>query len=270
LLALVEELGATHVTGAESVLRALQDYLGADKPLTGLLKPQNSNQMAWFRERVGFDAAQIGSAFGMTETIGPHSGFRGLEDTHGALKGSVGHALPGVIRRIVDPGTHCPLPSGEEGELQVKGRWLMDGYYKLSPGSCFDAEGYFSTGDRCRIDADGLLHFLGRDSGMIKTSGANVAPEEVEVALRRCDDVVEAVVVGLPDTKRGQVVAAAVALRPAASADEQILRDALRGKLSSFKIPRFIRFMPFDDMPRTASNKIDRRAVARHLSEAFN
>ncbi len=266
---IAERVGATHITGPESVLRSLQDHLGADQPLASRLKPQNSNQMAWFRGRAGFDEAQIGSAFGMTETMGPHSGFRSLDDTYGALRGSVGHALAGVERRIVDPHSCRPLPIGETGELQVRGRWLMDGYYKQPASACFDAEGYFSTGDFCHLDADGLLHFVGRGNGMIKTSGANVAPEEVEVALRGCDGVVEAAVVGLPDAKRGQVVAAAVALRPGASADEQALREKLRTKLSSFKIPRLIRFVPLEDMPRTASSKIDHRGIARQIMENF-
>jgi len=267
---IAERVGATHITGAESVLRSLQDQLGPDRPLANRLKPQNSNQMAWFRGRAGFDEAQIGSAFGMTETMGPHSGFRSLDDTYGELRGSVGYALPGVVRRIVDPESRGPLPTGETGELQVKGRWLMDCYYKQPAGACFDADGYFSTGDLCHLDADGLLHFVGRGNGMIKTSGANVAPEEVEVALRGCDGVVEAAVVGLPDAKRGQVVAAAIAIRPGAITDEGALREALRAKLSSFKIPRLIRFVPLEDMPRTASNKIDHRRIARQLAESFS
>ena len=90
-----------------------------------------------------------------------------------------------------------------------------------------------------------------------------VGGRPVEVALRQCDDVIEAVVVGLPDARRGQLVAAIVALTPGSHPDEAALRAGLRAKLSSFKIPRRFHFMPFDEMPRTASNKIDRRALAR-------
>ncbi len=260
---LIERFGATHVTGGEAVLRSLQDHLGPDRSLCDHLKPQNSNQMAWFRGREGHDPASIGAGFGMTETLGPHSGFHGLGDTFGALRGTVGPALPGVERRIIDPDSGAILAPGETGELAVKGRWLMEGYYKQPRNRCFDPDGFFRTGDRCRIDEHGLLHFIGRDSGMLKTSGANVAPEEVEVALRQCDDVIEAVVVGLPDARRGQLVAAIVALTPGSHPDEAALRAGLRAKLSSFKIPRRFHFMPFDEMPRTASNKIDRRALAR-------
>lgn len=263
---LIRRFEATHVTGGDAVLRSLQDHLGPERSLPDYLKPQNSNQMAWFRARDGHDPQSIGAGFGMTETLGPHSGFHSLADTFGVLRGSVGRALPGVERRILDPGAGAALAPGEAGELAVKGRWLMQGYYKQPHSQCFDEDGFFRTGDRCRIDERDMLHFIGRDGGMLKTSGANVAPEEVEVALRECDDVIEAVVVGVPDARRGQLVAAIVALRPGSAQDEAGLRAGLQAKLSSFKIPRRFRFMPFDEMPRTASNKIDRRALARLMS----
>lgn len=265
---LIERFGATHVTGSDAVLRSLQDHLGPERSLSDYLKPQNSNQMAWFRSLEGHDPQSIGAGFGMTETMGPHSGFRGLADTFGALRGSVGPALSGVERRITDPETGNAFAPGKPGELAVKGRWLMEGYYKQPRSLCFDGDGFFRTGDRCRIDADEMLHFIGRDSGMIKTSGANVAPEEVELALRQSDEVIEAVVVGIADEQRGQLVTAIVALRPGSVVDEATLRAGLRSKLSSFKIPRRFHFMPFDEMPRTGSNKIDRRALARLVSAA--
>ena len=263
----IERTGATHVTGGDAMLRSLQDYLGPDRPLSGYLKPQNSNQMAWFRAAQGYDPDRIGSAFGMTETMGPHSGFRDIGETYGAQAGSVGWALGDMERRIADPVTGNIAEAGAEGELLVKGPWLMEGYYKQPRDKSVDADGFFHTGDRCFIDGADLLHFVGRDSGMIKTSGANVAPEEVEAALRQSDDVVEAVVIGMPDAARGQVVVAFVAPRPGADIDEAVLRTWLRPRLSSFKIPRRFLFMPFDDMPRTSSNKIHRGELAR-LAEA--
>src|SRR3546814_5102955 len=78
------------------------DLLGPERSLSDYLKPQNSNQMPWFRSLEGHDPQSIGAGFGMTETMGPHSGFRGLADTFGALRGSVGPALSGVERRIIE------------------------------------------------------------------------------------------------------------------------------------------------------------------------
>jgi acyl-coenzyme A synthetase/AMP-(fatty) acid ligase len=263
----IETIGATHVTGPDATLRSLQDHIGPGRRLADRLKPQNSNQMAWFRGEQGYDPDSIGSAFGMTETMGPHSGFRSIDDTYGMQAGSLGGALGRMERRIADPVTEEDVAPGTEGELRVRGPWLMEGYYKQQRGTGLDDRGYFRTGDRCIIDDANRLHFVGRDSGMIKTSGANVAPEEVENALRQCDEVIEAVVIGMPDPVRGQLVVAFVAPRPGAALDADMLRDWLRPRVSSFKIPRRFLFMPFDDMPRTASNKIHRGALAE-IAEA--
>jgi len=263
LWAEIERIAATHVTGSDATMRSLQDHLGPDQRLADRLKPQNSNQMAWFRSEQGYDPACIGSAFGMTETMGPHSGFRSLADTYGAQEGSVGWALGEMDRRIVDPTTDEDVPPGDQGELRVRGPWLMEGYYKESRGMAFDSRGFFRTGDLCSLDDADRLHFIGRTSGMIKTSGANVAPEEVETALRQCEDVIEAVVIGVPDAARGQLVVAFVAPRPGANLDETMLREWLRPRVSSFKIPRRFQFLRFEEMPRTASNKIHRGALAQ-------
>src|SRR5690606_12739852 len=101
-------------------------------------------------------------------------------------------------------------------------------------------DGFYATGDRCRLNEDGYLFFDTRLGGMIKTSGANVSPEEVEIALLGEPEVLEAAVVGLPDDKRGQVVVAAVVRKSGTPADEAGLKARLRTRLSSFKAPKQI------------------------------
>ena len=130
----------------------------------------------------------------------------------------------------------------------------MQRYYKRSREECFDADGWFHTGDLVRTDADGFVYFIGRRGAMIKTAGANVAPAEVEKAIAKVTGGMVAHVVGLPDPDRGQLVAAVVALEDGADFDEAALRARLKAELSAYKIPR-----RFAAVPRFA----DSRAVQR-------
>ena len=102
-------------------------------------------------------------------------------------------------------------------ELCIRGPYVMQRYYKRSREECFDADGWFHTGDLVRTDADGFVYFIGRRGAMIKTAGANVAPAEVERAIAKVTGGTVAHVLGLPDPERGQLVAAVVALEDGAS-----------------------------------------------------
>ena len=95
-------------------------------------------------------------------------------------RGSFGRPAPGFDRS----STRMPAP-GEVGELWIRGPFVMQGYYRRSREECFDADGWFHTGDLVRTDADGFFYFLGRRGSMIKTAGANVSPAEVEKAIAR-------------------------------------------------------------------------------------
>jgi len=97
---------------------------------------------------------------------------------------------------------------------------------------------------------------------MIKTSGANVSPEEVEEAIRLDPDVLDVAVFPIPDPKLEQMVVAVIAPRPGCDMTEESVKARLRSELSSFKVPKRILFMDFDALPRTPSNKIRRPALA--------
>jgi acyl-CoA synthetase (AMP-forming)/AMP-acid ligase II len=167
--------------------------------------------------------------------------------------------------KIADPVTGVELGAGREGELLVRGPWLMDGFYKRERRKVFLADGYYATGDKALIDDEGNLFYRGRLSGMIKTSGANVSPEEVEVVLLMHPAVAEVAVVGMPDETAGEIVVAAVVLRHSHSISEFALRSALKGQISSFKIPRRILFMAAVDLPRTPSSKIRKPQLIQML-----
>jgi acyl-CoA synthetase (AMP-forming)/AMP-acid ligase II len=159
------------------------------------------------------------------------------------------------------------LPEGEEGAVLVRGYNLMAGLYRQERSEVFDADGWYHTGDRGYF-RDGWFFFTGRQSDLIKTSGANVAPAEVEKCLLGLDEVKLAFVVGTPHPDRGQDVTALVvpwrvdgAGAAVASPSVKSIRDRLRGELSSYKVPRHVFLIADDDVPWLISQKVDRRAV---------
>ncbi|HEY5148753.1 MAG TPA: class I adenylate-forming enzyme family protein [Mycobacterium sp.] len=177
-------------------------------------------------------------------------------------RGSFGKPAPGFETRVVDPD------SGETaaaGELYLRGPYLMQHYHKRSREECFDADGWFHTGDLVRVDDDGFVYFLGRRGSMIKTAGANVSPIEVERAIVTVSGMT-AHVLGLSDSERGQIVAAVVVTPDGASLDGATLRDRLKAELSSYKIPRRILAVAAADIPLMSSGKVD----VRRLAELFD
>ena len=159
-------------------------------------------------------------------------------------RGSFGVPAPGFETRVDD-----------DGELCIRGPYVMQGYYKRSREECFDADGWFHTGDLVRTDADGFYYFLGRRGSMIKTAGANVTPAEVENAFRRIGTGAPAYVFGIPDADRGQAVVAVIATD--GDIDEAALRQDLRRELSAYKIPRRIVAVQPQHIPVLSSGKID-------------
>ena len=147
---------------------------------------------------------------GMTESMGPHSS----EPIDAVLPedcaGACGRAIGGAARRVVDLETGEVLPPGKSGELQLRGGALMKGFYKVDPREVFTPDGFYSTHDIVRIDANGYLYFEARRGDMLKTSGANVSRLEVQAALASLPEVELPIVIGLTDTELGQKIVAAV------------------------------------------------------------
>jgi fatty-acyl-CoA synthase len=210
------------------------------------------------------------AAYGLTETftictsIPSSSALELRETTHGV-------ALPGMSVRIVDPETGAPLGVGETGEIAVKGVTLMRGYYKVDPEECFDDEGWFRTEDSGHLDEAGYLHWHGRLSGLIKTSGANVSPAEVEAAVASWGGLKLGSVVGVPHPLFGEaVVLCAVRSLEPVSADD--VTGHLRGVLAPYKVPKQVLFFDEDELTYTGSQKVRledlRSLAARRLAES--
>jgi acyl-CoA synthetase (AMP-forming)/AMP-acid ligase II len=258
LLAAVRSEKATHLSGADPLLNFIRDAPGAYDDWKRL-RPIGNSQLAYFnKSKTGEPLVR---SLGMTETLGPHSGL--ISDPRVPLDtaGTVGMVLEGMEYRFVDPETGAEVPAGQPGELCVRGDWLMAGMYKRERGEVFDADGFYHTGDLCTLRPDGFLFFHARIGGMIKTSGANVSPEEVEEVIRALDDVGEVAVVGVPDAKLGEMVVAAVVAAPGSPLDEAAVRARVQSQLSSFKAPKRVFFFDYLDLPRTPSNKIRKPAL---------
>ena len=178
-------------------------------------------------------------------------------------RGSFGKPAPGFETKVVDAETGHPVAVGETGELCIRGPYVMQRYYGRSREECFDADGWFNTGDLVRTDDEGFFYFIGRRGSMIKTAGANVSPAEVEKAIAKVTGGIVAHVVGIPDDEPGQVVAAVVALDRDADFDETALRHELKAELSTYKIPQRFAVVRHDEIPVLSSGKVDRPRLRR-------
>jgi acyl-CoA synthetase (AMP-forming)/AMP-acid ligase II len=155
--------------------------------------------------------------------------------------------------RIVDPETGKECPTGARGEICLKGYSVFDGYYRdpEKNRASFDSEGFFHTGDLGSIDSHGHMMFDGRTKDMLKVGGENVASAEIEAQLTRHPAVKLAQVVGVPDPKYVEIPAAYVELFPDKNATAEELIEFCRKDISSFKVPRHVRFVT--EWPMSAS-----------------
>jgi len=196
--------------------------------------------------------ASVREIYGMTETV-PVTCIR-----EGALRpGSVGPALDIVETRVVDLAGNV-VGKGQSGELQVQSPANCVGYWDdpSSTAATFE-NGWLRTGDLVRRDADDFFWFAGRVKQIIIRGGSNISPQEVEEALYRHPAVLEAGVIGVPDSVYGEKVIAFVALRDGFTAGEEELRDLVRNRIADYKIPERIMFLPV--LPKGLTGKVQRR-----------
>jgi acyl-CoA synthetase (AMP-forming)/AMP-acid ligase II len=190
--------------------------------------------------------------YGLSETcafFAAHASDAPKED----MKASIGRVLPGNQVRVVDPDTGEPLPTGQTGELALRGPTLMEHYAGRTRAECLDADGFFHTGDLGHLDADGFLHFDGRRTEMIKTAGANVSPAEIEVQLRACEPVKLARVVGVEDARLDQLVVLCVELKEGHDATADEIRAFLKERIAAYKVPKRVLFFADGEIPMTES-----------------
>jgi acyl-CoA synthetase (AMP-forming)/AMP-acid ligase II len=171
---------------------------------------------------------------------------------------SVGKATPNVEVMVVDDGMN-ELPANQTGEVIIRGRHVIDCYWKNKKETEKSiVNGWLKTGDMGYFDSEGYLWLVGRKDHIINVSGEKVAPREIEKVVSCSPGVKEAAAVGVPDEMFNEVVKVFVVKEGDATADD-IIRFC-RGKLESYKIPRFVEFV--DSLPRTEAGKL-RRGLLR-------
>jgi acyl-CoA synthetase (AMP-forming)/AMP-acid ligase II len=200
-------------------------------------------------------------ALGMTETFGIYSWGHELVVPDYPIAAPIDELQPGFELRVVDDEGN-EAPDGTPGEILLRGPTLAVRLQKVARSKAFDDNGFYRTGD-LGVRHGVRVSFLGRKDDVIKTSGANVSPAEVQRELAAFQEVAAAFVVGIDDIKRGQLVAAAVLLGPGATLDTDEMQRRLRERLSGYKVPKAIVILDSeDDIPMTPSMKVRKRELA--------
>lgn len=159
-----------------------------------------------------------------------------------------------------------PVPTGEEGELWIRGVGVMTGYNKKERWEVFDADGWYHTGDRVFLrENDPDVYFAGRFTELIKSAGANVSPKEVEGVIEELDAITHCFVVGVGDEERGQEVVAVVVPSDPAAFDQHALMSEARASLSSYKVPTRWIVTEADRIPLLPTGKPDKRTLIEQI-----
>jgi acyl-CoA synthetase (AMP-forming)/AMP-acid ligase II len=206
----------------------------------------------------------ISNLYGMTETCGEFTMWS-PDDPLELRIGGNGRPQAGNEVRIADPESLQEVRTGDTGEIQMRGLTLSRGYFEnpAAQAAAFTADGWFRSGDLGRIGEEGQLVYVARLKEMIRVGGENLAPAEVEQALRDICGTSAVCVLGVPDDRLDEVPAAVV-VRPAHCDWPQAMAQ-LRQRLAGFKIPRAVYLA--DELPITATNRVQRATLKTWIEQ---
>ena len=199
---------------------------------------------------------EITIVYGLTEASPGMTQTRYDEPSLEKKCSSVGKTLPGIDTVILDPETYEPCPDGTIGEFCCKGFNVMKGYYNMpeETAKVIDKNGYLHSGDLGYRDSDGYFYVTGRLKDMIIRGGENIYPKEVEDFIYTCPGVSDVQVVGVKSKKYGEQPSAFIIKKKDSDITEQDILDYCNGKISWYKIPKYIAFV--DSFPLNAAGKI--------------
>ena len=200
---------------------------------------------------------QVTICYGMTETS-PVSAQSRTDDPLDKRVSTVGQIHPHVEIKIIQPETGGIVPRGEKGELCTRGYNVMLGYWNNpeATAAAIDSARWMHTGDLATMDSEGYVNIVGRIKDMIIRGGENIYPREIEEFLYTHPDIQDVQVIGVPSEKYGEEVMAWVVLREGANPAPEDLTGFCRGRIASFKIPRYWKFT--DGFPMTVTGKIQK------------
>jgi long-chain acyl-CoA synthetase len=207
----------------------------------------------------GFEEAfgcKVLEGYGLSETS-PVASFNHPDRER--KPGSIGTPIEGVEMKVVDEHD-ADVPTGEVGEIVIRGHNVMKGYWNRADATQEVMKGgWFHTGDLAKVDDDGYFFIVDRKKDMIIRGGYNVYPREIEEVLYEHPAVLEAAVVAVADESLGEEVGAAVVLREGENASAEDIRDFVKGKVAAYKYPRQVWFL--DELPKGPTGKILKREI---------
>ncbi|MFO7912493.1 MAG: AMP-binding protein [Desulfotignum sp.] len=258
----VEKERCTALYGVPTMFIALLDHPLFDKfdfssLRTGIMAGSNCPVHVMEQVILRMHMTDITICYGLTEAS-PVVTYTRIDDDIRLRVETVGRALPHIEVRITDPETGKSLAPGQQGEICCKGYSIMKGYYNnpAATRKAIDADGWLHTGDLGVMDEQGNLSITGRHKDMIIRGGENIYPREIEEFLIRMDGIRDVQVAAVPSEKYGEEVGAFIIPRDGADLQPSDVIDFCRGKISRYKIPRYVHFVT--DYPMTASGKIQK------------
>jgi fatty-acyl-CoA synthase len=201
--------------------------------------------------------AEVTICYGMTETS-PVSTQTSADDDIDHRTSTVGRVHPHVEIKIIDPAGGACVERDVPGELLTRGYSVMLGYWNdpEQTAEAIDAAGWMHTGDLATMDRDGYVNIVGRSKDMIIRGGENVYPREIEEFLYTHPAIRDVQVVGVPDERYGEEIAALAIAREPGTIDAEAVREFCRGKIAHYKIPRYV--ISVDEFPMTVTGKIQK------------
>lgn len=206
--------------------------------------------------------------YGLTEAS-PVMTYTRIDDDIRVRVETVGRALPHIEIKVVDPETGIEVDRGVQGEVCCRGYNIMKGYYNnpQATADAIDADDWLHSGDLGIMDQDDNLSITGRHKDMIIRGGENIYPREIEEFLYRMDEISDIQVAAVPSEKYGEEVGAFIILKEGADLEPSDVSDFCRGKISRYKIPRYVHFLT--DYPMTASGKIQKYKLTKMSTQIW-
>lgn len=259
-LKLIEREKCTVYYGTPNMTLALAEHSELSKRnISSLRVGATLGSPAQIQQLIDLGVPEACQIYGLTETYGNCS----INDSHDTLQHrieTIGKPLPGNKMIIADTVTGEPLAPNKIGEIRLRG-YVTPGYFKdpKKTQSSFDINGYFCTGDLGFIDKNGYFYFQGRVKELIKTGGINVSPAEIEKVLMCHVGIEEAYVIGLPDIRKDEVVAAVIVANT--PIEKKHLIALCQNELAAYKVPKKILFITRAELPVTNTGKLKKSSL---------
>lgn len=208
-----------------------------------------------------FPGVTITQGYGLTETMGVGASTDSQEESR--HYGTAGLLSPNTEAKIIDPISGTPLPPNQQGELWLRGPYVMKGYFSNPEAttSTLNSDGWLRTGDLCYVDDEGYIFVVDRLKELIKYKGYQVAPAELEALLHSHPEIMDVAVIPFPDKEAGQVPMAYIVRKPGGTLSESSVINFVAQQVAPYKKVRHVAFV--SEIPKNAAGKILRKDLIK-------